>query len=57
MKIHVDEAPPEVLNFINQHNFFSRSGDPYRGEGGGDYIMEMKNNHLKIRMQCLLKQL
>ena len=57
MKIHVDEAPPEVLNFINQQNFFSRSGDPYRGEGGGDYIMEMKNNHLKIRMQCLLKQL
>ena len=48
MKIRV-EAPAEVRNFMNQSESFSRSGDPFRGEGG-DYITETENKHLKSHL-------
>ena len=48
MKIRV-EAPAVVINFINQNESFSRSGDPCRGEGG-DYITETENKYLKLHL-------
>ena len=39
-------VPKEVQKCIEQNEFFSRSGNHCRGDGG-DYVTEIENKHLK----------
>lgn len=43
------EAPEELKKYITDNESFSRSGDPFRGEGG-DFITEGENRTLKSNL-------